>query len=95
MSEEKKSAPQPTPEQISAGLSSFITTIEEEIDIHKSHPQWADITPPPRAERNLIVRAELIITMLEDAVKQFSIPEDDKNVIRLKATKSYFDSINR
>ena len=82
-----------TPEQISEGLDKFITTVEEEIEIHHAHPEWIDYDQKCTEEKNLIIRAELILTMLEEVIKQVHLPITDRNLLRIKAARQYFDGI--
>ncbi len=81
------------PEQISESLNSFVTTVEEEIEIHHAHPEWIDYDEKCTEEKNLIIRAELILTMLEEVIKQVQLPNADPNFLRIKAARQYFDSI--
>ena len=82
-----------TPEQISEGLDTFVTTVEEEIEIQNAHPEWIGFDPKCTEERNLLIRAELILTMLEEVIKQVHLPITDPNLLRIKAARQYFDGI--
>ena len=82
-----------TLEQINAGLDKFLTTVEEEIEIHHAHPEWIDYDQKCTEEKNLIIRAELILTMLEEIIKQVHLPVSDPNFLRIKAARQYFDRI--
>lgn len=81
-----------TLEQINAGLAKFVTTLEEEIAIHHSHPEWMDLDERCREEENLIVRAGIIIEMLEEAIAMFKLDDENENVLRFESAKLYFDT---
>lgn len=83
-----------TPEQINAGLDKFITLIEEEIELHHSHPEWMDLDQRCRDEQNLIVRSGIILDMLEEAITIFKLGDDNVYVRRFKIAKLYFNNIN-
>jgi hypothetical protein len=82
-----------TPEQISMGLNKFVTMVEEEIALHHENPQWMDYDKRCREEKNLIIRAELILDLLEEAIEIFQIPDTDDNVMRIKTARNYFNKL--
>jgi hypothetical protein len=82
-----------TPEQINAGLDKFLTIIEEEIELHHSHPEWMDLDQRCREESNLIVRSDIILDMLEEVISIFQLNDDNRFVRRFKIAKLYFNNI--
>tara|TARA_R110002096_G_scaffold416576_2_gene619338 strand:- start:159286 stop:159570 length:285 start_codon:yes stop_codon:yes gene_type:complete len=82
-----------TPEQINAGLDKFLTIIEEEIELHHSHPEWMDFDKRCREESNLIVRSDIILDMLEEVMSIFQLNDDNRFVRRFKIAKLYFNNI--
>ncbi|MBT5185633.1 MAG: hypothetical protein HOM01_02420 [Kordiimonadaceae bacterium] len=82
-----------TPEQISMGLNKFVSMVEEEIALHHQNPEWMDYDQRCVTEKNLIIRAELVLDLLEDAIGIFQIPDDDDNVMRIKTARNYFTKL--
>lgn len=83
-----------SPDQIDAALIKFIVTVEEEIEIHHNHPEWMDLDEQCMEEKNLIVRAGLILSMLDEGVALFSISEESPTVKRIRAAQDYFNKIS-
>ena len=77
-----------------AGIEKFITTIEEEVEIHYSHSEWMDLDKQCREEKNLITRVGLITTMLDEAITQFKLPPEHPLCLRTTAVKVYFEKLN-
>ncbi|HPF47192.1 MAG: hypothetical protein KDF58_00390 [Alphaproteobacteria bacterium] len=82
-------------EQVVDGIEKFVITIEEEVEIHHSHPEWMDFDERCREEVNLLIRAAIIMDMLEGAIKHFNIPEDHDLHIRIIAARDYFETIDQ
>ena len=83
-----------TLEQVIGGIEKFIVTIEEEVEIHYSHPEWMDWDKRCREEENLFTRVGLIITMLEETINHFNLPTEHPLCQKITAVKNYFDKLN-
>lgn len=83
-----------TQEQIDAGLDKFITTIEEEIQLHHAHSEWMNLDQPCREEKNLIIRSTIIIDMLEEYIQVLELSDNCPYYQRFKIAKLYFKNIN-
>ncbi|MBT5072474.1 MAG: hypothetical protein HOJ34_01005 [Kordiimonadaceae bacterium] len=82
-----------TPDQLDAALIKFVVTVEEEIAIHHDHPEWMDLDEECVEEKNLIVRAGLILSMLDEGITLFSIPEQSPTVKRIRTAQDYFSKL--
>jgi len=83
-----------TQEQVDAGLDKFITTVEEEIQLHHTRPEWLNLDEPSREEQNLIVRTNIILDMLEEYIQILKLGDDNPYYQRFEIAKLYFKNIN-
>ncbi|MCC3859868.1 hypothetical protein [Pseudemcibacter aquimaris] len=94
MSEEMEMPANLTLEDVIPGIEKFVVEIEEEVKLHHTHPEWMDFDEQCNEEKNLIVRVELIMGMLNGVMSQFSLPAEHDLSKRISAAKNYFQKVN-
>lgn len=82
-----------SPDQIDEALLKFVVNVEKKIAIHHDHPEWMDFDEQCVKEKNLIVRAGLILSMLDEGVALYSLPEESNTVMRIRAAQDYFKKL--
>lgn len=83
-----------TLEQAIDGIEKFVIIVEDEIQIHHANPNWMDLDQRCREERNLIVRAGLILDLLSEAMSHFKLPAEHDIAVRIKMAQNYFAKLD-
>lgn len=94
MSEEIEMPANLTLEDVIPGIEKFVVEIEEEVKLHHDHPEWMDLDTQCKEEKNLIVRVELIMGMLNSVISHFALPKEHDLAKRIVAAKTYFKKAN-